>query len=1060
MRHTGLVTSADVSHRGVVWRARELAAAATAREAALGGTGSVLAVTGAAGAGKTGLGAAIADASRREGYAVGWGATWPGDGAPALWPWRVAVAELAGPPAAELFDAPPEVGSEAWFMRAVAVVDHLRAVTAGHPSVLVLDDVHDADEHTRALAHFVALHVRSLPLVLLVTHRPDEGLEAFDREATLLALHGLDGAGAAALLAGRGVDGLGDDDLALVVDATGGLPRELHRLADAATDGPGLVAALVDDRVAALPDSLQSAAACAALLGTAPCLQDIATVTADLEVDPLALAAELDRLGLAAWQPPDVVVFRHERVRAALAATLDPCEALDVHAWAANRVDGSTDGLVRRAEHAIAAAARSEGDARVALHAASEAADALIAADDPEQAAGLLASAEAAHAAAGFGDPAAAFLAARAGAAQRAGRLAEARAQFDRAAVAADEEKDPVSLAVAALGLGGVWLAESRSAVDRERILALQHRARDGLPEGEVALRLRLDVRLAAEWAYATDELDEVEATVAAARALGDPVVLAEALSLYHHAMLGPRHGDRRLDVAREMLTVATRAGDTSLVLMALLWLTSDLFLAGSPEAERSLRELHDRAEAGGGRHTAYIARVMDSMLLQRAGRLDNAERAAEAAFALGSEVGDADAIAYYGAQLASLRWIQGRAADVLDLAAATAASSTITPPNRVFVAVFASLAAASGELDQARAALSRLRGELGSLLHSSAWLATLFSTVEAAYVVGDAEIAREAAALLEPHADLPVIGSLGVTCVGSVRRSLGLAAVTVGDVDRGIAVLEEAVAANERLGNRPLAAITQADLAVVRADRAHPGDIAAAVDLLDQAIREADAMGLAVRAAEWRDRRAAVLKRTAQDAGPPDDEVGLISRQGSAWVLSAADVEVVVPDLLGMTYLSQLLTNPGAEIAAATLAADGDDSDLSTALAVHADQPVLDDAALAAYRERITDLEDDLAEAERNADSERATHARIELDAIVDELARTTNRFGRARPFASSREHARTAVQKALRRVLDHISDAAPAFGAALRPAIQTGRTCSYTPRPGLPRRWARPVG
>ena len=66
----------------------------------------------------------------------------------------------------------------------------------------------------------------------------------------------------------------------------------------------------------------------------------------------------------------------------------------------------------------------------------------------------------------------------------------------------------------------------------------------------------------------------------------------------------------------------------------------------------------------------------------------------------------------------------------------------------------------------------------------SSAWLATLFSTVEAAHSIGDVEIAREAADLLEPYADLPVLGSLAVVCLGSPRRSLGLAALTAGDLD------------------------------------------------------------------------------------------------------------------------------------------------------------------------------------------------------------------------------------------------------------------------------------
>jgi hypothetical protein len=153
------------------------------------------------------------------------------------------------------------------------------------------------------------------------------------------------------------------------------------------------------------------------------------------------------------------------------------------------------------------------------------------------------------------------------------------------------------------------------------------------------------------------------------------------------------------------------------------------------------------------------------------------------------------------------------------------------------------------------------------------------------------------------------------------------------------------------------------------------------------------------------------------------------------------------------MTYLVRLLTNPGVEFPAASLA--GDESDTSAVLATRPEQPMLDQAALAAYRDRVVDLEDEIAEAEAFADTERAARARMELDALVDELSRATNRFGKARPFASSNERARTAVQKAVRRTLDHIEEVDPALGGALRESVQTGRTCCYRPGDGAPARW-----
>ncbi|HEX6417733.1 MAG TPA: hypothetical protein VFZ77_04525, partial [Acidimicrobiales bacterium] len=262
---------------------------------------------------------------------------------------------------------------------------------------------------------------------------------------------------------------------------------------------------------------------------------------------------------------------------------------------------------------------------------------------------------------------------------------------------------------------------------------------------------------------------------------------------------------------------------------------------------------------------------------------------------------------------------------------------------------------------------------------------------------------------------------------------------------------LEAAVVANERLGNRPMGALTRADLARALLERGGRGDRAAAVEHLDHAIREGTALGLAGRVDDWRRRRRALDESEAParttDLGAT---VGVIRRQGAGWILSAGNRQVVTPDLLGMAHLARLLTNPGREIGAADLVAGAGAAELW-----RADQPVLDDRALAQYRQRVGELEDEIAEADRFADSERAARARVELDSIIDELGRSTNVYGGSRPFSSSTERARTAVRKAVRRALDQIEGADPVLGAALRRSVRTGRTCCYEPGPGAPKRW-----
>ena len=135
-------------------------------------------------------------------------------------------------------------------------------------------------------------------------------------------------------------------------------------------------------------------------------------------------------------------------------------------------------------------------------------------------------------------------------------------------------------------------------------------------------------------------------------------------------------------------------------------------------------------------------------------------------------------------------------------------------------------------------------RDGLAALPRSSTWLTGIANIVEAAASLGDADLAGEAYALLEPYADRPVMPSLAVTCFGVVERALGLAALTFGDAELAVTRLERAVEGNIRLGNRPLTAMSRADLAEALVVRGHPGDQAAAVAALRRAAEAASVDG------------------------------------------------------------------------------------------------------------------------------------------------------------------------------------------------------------------------
>ena len=197
---------------------------------------------------------------------------------------------------------------------------------------------------------------------------------------------------------------------------------------------------------------------------------------------------------------------------------------------------------------------------------------------------------------------------------------------------------------------------------------------------------------------------------LAASRATGDLAVLAEGLSLTHHALLAPEHLDARQLLADELIEVSGRIGDDLRLLFGLLWRTVDLFLAGDESATRDLAELRTRADAVGCRSIGYIASAIDVMQLMRDGRLDEAEAAAHAAFEQGVDVGDADATGYYGAHLLTIRWFQDRDGELTDLARDIATSSMLVVPEFAYRAAAATIAARAGRTDQAATLLSPLR--------------------------------------------------------------------------------------------------------------------------------------------------------------------------------------------------------------------------------------------------------------------------------------------------------------------------------------------------------------
>ena len=608
-----------------------------------------------------------------------------------------------------------------------------------------------------------------------------------------------------------------------------------------------------------------------------------------------------------------------------------------------------------------------------------------------------------------------------------AGDLQASRDSFERAYRLAERAGDAESMALAALGLAGLWVAERRTVTSTVLLEArLQHVL--ALLDPRSALALRVRTRLAGEADYAHGTHAAVLAALDEVRAAGDPELLAEALRIAHHCLLGPEHVSARRELAVELTKASFRTERHSDLLMGLLWQTADAYCAGDPHAGRLLGELKDHLAQHDHLAVGFVASAIDVMLAIRAGRFADAEALAAVCASRGAAAGDADHAWWSAAQLVTIRWYQGRLTELLPMLDDRVHSPVLSAVDNSAVAALAVAAALSGDRPRAASALAALCGsDLAALPRSSSWLVTMNGVVEAAYLLEEPDVAARAYELLRPHAHLPMIGSLGITCFGSVQHALGVAALTSRQLDLAIEHLTAAVQHNLALAHWPALVASRQRLAQAHVLRGSPGDADAAHRELDAATTEAASAGLPV---------------PDYPAANPAPAVAEIQRVGRKWRLTLRGRGVLVEDSIGMVHLAVLIANPRQEIQAADLVA-GLAGLSGTSGEAGAAQRVLDPEAIAEYRSRLKRLDTEIDELE----PDRARQARAERDWLVAQLSSAAGFGGRTRAFPDQPERARVAVGKAIRRALARITEADGVIGEHLRQTVHTGVRCSYWP-------------
>jgi class 3 adenylate cyclase/tetratricopeptide (TPR) repeat protein len=881
-----------------VGRERELERLREAVDTALAGRGSLQLLVGEPGIGKTRASEELATYARVSGARVYWGRCREDEGAPAYWPWVQAIrsyareadpvalawqlgagaAEVAQlvPEVAEKLDIEPATGSdseEARFRLFDSVTSLLLASARDRPIVIVLDDLHWADEPSLLLLRFAARELASSGLLILGTYRDVELGRHHPLARMLGEMSGIEGSGRIPLR------GLSVAAVERYIEMTAGAPAP-PGLADAVheqTDGnPFFVGEVV--RLLASEGKLTAGGSAAELQipqGVREVVGRRLDRLSEETNEALRVAAVIGRdfeeelVGRVAQQQPEQLMkaaqeaiaerlvtdlgdgrysFAHALVRDTLYEELSPPKRSALHEKAGLAIEGICGGNVDErlgelAHHFLEAAPR--GDLAKAIDYAQRAGEQDMEQLAYEDAVDVYGRAlevlelmdepdEALHCS---------LLLSLGGAEMKSARVADARDAFERAADSARRLDDTDSLVGAAIGIA---MMSDAGRLD-EKLLALLDEALERMGPERTARRAALLSAKSAEMYWVDNDLTEssrlVNEAIEIAREVDAPASLAAALQRKIFIPSGPGAPRERLKLADELLELGKSTGNREAELRAhgyRLWMFLELADVAAVDRELVIyAQLADELRMPEHSWLTIALRGMRSLL---DGDIDGAERLANEARQAGQRAEQPVSEQFFGIQMTQIRSLQGRAGELLPAVRDLAERFPGIPAWR---GGLITLAARSGDFELARRELDRFAGEdFSAIPRDVNWVAGMSLLAEAIAIVGDVDRAGPAYEELLPHEGQVIVVARAVGCNGPVDRVLGLLALTLGRIEDAERHLGNAVEIATRMGDRPGMALCGLALAELLLARDESNDRELAQEMLSTVLGTAREMG------------------------------------------------------------------------------------------------------------------------------------------------------------------------------------------------------------------------
>ena len=395
---------------------------------------------------------------------------------------------------------------------------------------------------------------------------------------------------------------------------------------------------------------------------------------------------------------------------------------------------------------------------------------------------------------------------------------------------------NPEQLARAALVYGGPLFFSATG-----EVLNLIERALAALPEADGALRAQLLARLASSSNAEARRTAMAGEALAMAHRAGDPHALADVLVVTRLALRGPDDIADRTAAAHELAAVADEIADGRLRGFAHEWrLNLALELADIQTADLETDALARLFAARGDRHLRWLTNLLDARRALLEGRLDDAERLAlKALQSAGANPGQFSEgpTQAFSAQMIYVRLEQGRLIELLpQIEGFVRDFGWVSGWRSALAYVYALL----GRGDDSRVQFETLATEgFLDFPRDALWLLGMAHLSEVAAELDDSARAAQLYALLEPYGGR-VIVALGACCLGSVARSLGRLATTMGHHDAAAAHLEQAIAVNTAIRSPVWTAHAQLDMAELALRRGEP-----AAAWIEPALATADRLGL-----------------------------------------------------------------------------------------------------------------------------------------------------------------------------------------------------------------------